>query len=779
MKAEFFPLFIDSVEEEGRRVMRLIAADSEGKKRVFFDRNFFWYFYVVFEKRQIKSALKTLYSDEKIKKFIIKCGEEKKKFLGEEVYAVKITLGSPNFLNDVKDEVKKIKGYIRKLERDISFTTRYLIDKKISFYNNFLIEYGGDNLLEITPVKTKKYSPKVIAFDIEVENFAGSPSSLEDRISIISFYGKNIKKVFSLKKAKNAVFAKDEKELLEKFVLFIKEEKPDILLSYNGDRFDFPYLKKRAEINKVKIDIGLDSTGLYSTIKKNFASVKIKGIEHIDMYSFIQKSVSEQLKTETLKLNDVSLELLGRGKVQIDWKVFEKDWRESRNLEKYMEYCLVDSELVYLLFEKLKDMIFELADLINRDLFSITRAGYSYYVESFLLNNLDDFNEIAPNRPDYKEIIGRRTNTYSGGFVYKPEPGIYENISVADFKSLYPSIAIAYNISPDTLIVKGKTIKFNQKVRGFIPVLIKKLVDDRRAIKEKMKKSYGEERIILDARQTVIKRTANSIYGYLGFPGSRWYSIESAKEITRIGREHIMSTIESAKKEGLFVIYGDTDSIMISAPKKYVLDFVRKINKKLPEAMELEIEGFYPRGIFVSKRDELKGGAKKKYALIDENKKIIIKGFEAIRRDSCGIARETQEKVLSALLLDNSPKKAAKIIEDVSLKLEKHEIPVSETAIYTQLKKEISEYKIISPHVSAVKKAEKEGYSFSVGSLVEYVVCEGKGKISERAFILADVTQKGKKYDSQYYLKNQILPSVKNILEAAKIEDNKQTKLNF
>ena len=70
---------------------------------------------------------------------------------------------------------------------------------------------------------------------------------------------------------------------------------------------------------------------------------------------------------------------------------------------------------------------------------------------------------------------------------------------------------------------------------------------------------------MLEARQLALKTIANSIYGYYGFFGARWYSIECARKITELGREHVHDVIEKAGKNGMKVIYSDTDSLFLTA----------------------------------------------------------------------------------------------------------------------------------------------------------------------------------------------------------------------
>ena len=118
----------------------------------------------------------------------------------------------------------------------------------------------------------------------------------------------------------------------------------------------------------------------------------------------------------------------------------------------------------------------------------------------------------------------------------------------------------------------------------------------------------------------------------MGYARSRWYSRACASSVTAYGRQYIKESIDVAESFGIKPIYGDTDSVVAiigTKTKEDVLRFLKDFNSKLPESMELELEDFYKRGVFVGRKVE-KGtaGAKKKYALISESGRIKIRGFE-------------------------------------------------------------------------------------------------------------------------------------------------------
>ncbi|AXV39526.1 DNA polymerase domain-containing protein [Methanobacterium sp. BAmetb5] len=183
-------------------------------------------------------------------------------------------------------------------------------------------------------------------------------------------------------------------------------------------------------------------------------------------------------------------------------------------------------------------------------------------------------------------------------------------------------------------------------------------------------------------------------------------------------------------------------------------EFLHTVNQELPPGMELEFEGFYERGFFVTK---------KRYALIQDDK-IVVKGLELVRRDWAPVAKKTQENVMMAILKDASPDKAAKIIREVIDQIKKGETPLEDLVIHTQLTKNPDKYQQMAPHVLAAKKAIARGRKVGRGSIIRYIVVKGKGPISQRAEPLEDANVAN--YDPGYYIDNQVLPAVSRIIDS-------------
>jgi DNA polymerase I len=253
--------------------------------------------------------------------------------------------------------------------------------------------------------------------------------------------------------------------------------------------------------------------------------------------------------------------------------------------------------------------------------------------------------------------------------------------------------------------------------------------------------------------------------------------LQSARNIEKIKTSEYVYDIEVEDNHRFFanyVLVHNTDSIAFlqgEKSKKQVHELLDEINKKLPGIMELDLEGFYQRGIWVTKRTG-DIGAKKKYALIDEKNNLRIRGFETVRRDWCTLARKTQNEILQLILREGNETKALEYLKKIIKKIKSREVPLTELLIKTQLKKSIEEYKSEGPHVTIAKKMREENLPVNIGMLIEYYIAEPKEKDKKRSLIRERAklpTEKGT-YDIDYYLKNQILPAVENIFEVFKVD---------
>jgi DNA polymerase elongation subunit (family B) len=804
----FIPIDYDSFDFQGKNYAKIIGRTDKGKRACIIDY-FEPYFWVILKPKITEKRVKQIQeiigkvkieSDSRTTR-VIRTEVHDKNFLGKPVRAIKIFITNYKDAHDIADEID-IKEIEKRREYDLGYITQYIIERKLKPLQWHRIEgellsnseeFGGidmsldvDTCLKVEKINSldlsAEFSPKVLAYDIETDEFEIG----KGHILMISLVGKDFKKVLTWKNKSKKDFVenfKDEIDMLDAFIKYIKEYDPDILTGYFSDGFDLPYLRARAEKNHMKLNIGIDNS--QPTFSRGAVLTgKIKGIVHIDLLKFIQHAYSQYLQSETLSLNEVAGELLGEKKAE--WihkhssKIKEHEW------ENYYEYNLQDSVLTYKLAEKAWTDLIEITRIVQEPLFNVSRNTMASNFEDCIIHNLNRFNEIAEKRPIHEEIGKRRMREkYEGAFVFQPIPGLYENICFFDFTSMYASVIVSYNLSLSTFSKEkisnsniaeiGNEKAYFNKTPGFFPELLKEII----VLRKQYKQEYAQDpNPITKARSNAFKLIANAAYGYQGFFGARYYCLEAAAATAYFARENIKKVINIINKEGYQVIYSDTDSVAFKLnkhTKEQTLNLLKEINKKLPGIMELDLEDFYKRGIWVTKRTG-EFGAKKKYALINEKDKIKIRGFETVRRDWCTLARETQNKILQLILREGNEKEALEYAKKIIKEIKNREVELSKLVIRTQLKKPIEEYKSINPHVTVAKRMKELGMPVDLGMLIEYYISEpensqktksGKTKalVRERAKLITEPGQ----YDISYYLNNQIIPAIENIFEVFKV----------
>lgn len=756
----------DYTTRDNNVIIRLFYKEN-GKRTIKEINNFEPYFYAApYDLEELKNEVKNL--DKIIRTETLEMTD-----LNKKIKVLKLFVNHPKNVPEARVQVKNLESCMEVREADIPFTRRYIIDSGLVPMEN-----------------AEEADLNVCAFDIEAYNPHGDCRSERDPILMISYADSmGMEKVLSYKTEtnKNLIknlnlgpdvfeFLNNEKEVIQRFIELIKEREIDIITSYNGDNFDFPYIRERAEKYDIKLDIGIDGSEVRSERRGMNMGAKVKGRPHVDMFPVCKQAFNFPRYT----LEDVYEGMFGEEKQDIEGVDIHKYW-DSTNPNKFKKlliYSLSDVVATLRIAETMLPLQYELSRTVRETIYEGSRMGSGQRVEQLLIENAYEKKILVPNKPPDSVAKARSRGSYVGGFVVDPKRGIHDNIVLFDFRSLYPSVIISHNIDPSTMNceccqedneqhVSPTGQWFCKNKKGFIPEILNGLIEKRVAIKKKLKAEKDEnKKKLLDVQQQAIKLIANSFYGYLAFARARWYSKECAESTTAWGRKYIHKAVSEAEKFGFEVVYGDTDSVFVIQKqeknkdkiKNNSFEFLKKINKQLPEAMELEFEGFYPRGVFITK---------KRYALIGEDEKLTVKGLETRRRDWANVAKETQQAVLNAILKDKDPAAAADAVKQIVENIKSGNVEMDDLVINTRLTKSIKDYVSTGPHVEAAKKAMSHGIDIKEGDVVPYIITKGEKKglsISEKA-VVYDFVEEGD-YDADYYVNNQILPAVMRILES-------------
>jgi len=767
--------------------IRICVKTDKGKELIE-DHSFKPYYYIISNTKLTNENLKEhkIIALEEIKRDPIqlqKFAHFKEKTLSlEEIKKSKTYKLSFVKISDLVDSRTKIKDelfYLGKFEYDIPFNFRYIIDKNIKCMQKYNISENKQGL-EFKEIKDTKTELKNIAFDIET--LGKSLDAKQEQIILISLYSKDYKKVIGYKKPKEKIDyykqVASEKELLEEFISTIKEFDPDLIYTYNGDNFDFQFIKERCKKYKLLDELNFILNASFS--KGKVKETNLEKYQHIDVYKIVKSlSMKGSLDLFRLNLDTVYNYLFRKHKVDLKYSEFEKYYNDEKLLGKFIEYNLVDSIACYEIGENFLEQFIALSQISGKSLQDTTRASSSNIVESLIMHQTVRENKIIPNIPIGATIDSRENSRFVGAFVKEPTLGIHENLAVLDFQSLYPSVIITYNLSPETINEKTKNIFedenkniFSQDIKATIPKVLKEVFEERIKIKTEMKKHLKEstEYKTLFAHQWSLKTVLNSTYGYMGYARARWYNFATGQAIASTSRMHNLKVIKEAEEFGLEVIYGDTDSCFLKykKDKKEIFDFLEKINSKLKGVMKLSLDGFYKRGIFVQKKGS-EDVAKKKYALIDENNNMKIVGFEYVRHDWSELAKSTQKIVLEKILKESDIEGAKEYVQKIIKETNEKRLSNELFIIYSQIRKDLEDYSAIGPAVSAAKKAISRGETINE-SYIGFIVTTNGKTISDKAE-LSNYVKQGD-YDAEYYIENQIIPSVKNIFAVFNISED-------
>lgn len=408
--------------------------------------------------------------------------------------------------------------------------------------------------------------------------------------------------------------------LLRKFVRIWEEMDLDVVTGWNIEFFDIPYLVNR--IRKVLGQTWADRLSPWGIVKerevemgKSQKTYDLYGIGVLD-YLRVYKKFS-YIPQESYRLDNVANVDLGTGKIDYsEYASLHTLYRE--NHQKFIEYNIRDVELV-LGLEK-KHALLALCILLTfdskinfGDVFTPMRVW-----DVIIHNYLIDRNQVVDPSPWER---AESDEQYEGAYVKDPQVGMHEVVVSDDVTSLYPSLIVQHNISPETYAgqlddhgfsisreqlykhlmarrempgdllhyveEKNLTLCANGSLwkkdrRGTFPELVKKIMDGRKVYKKQMleaKARFEKTKDIKDeyeaqrfkVLQHVRKIQINSLYGCLGTKYFRWYRLEAAEAITITGQFAIQWMEADVNKllrshtgtQEDFVIAMDTDSIYL------------------------------------------------------------------------------------------------------------------------------------------------------------------------------------------------------------------------
>jgi DNA polymerase I len=570
---------------------------------------------------------------------------------------------------------------------------------------------------------TEDFNPDLKVFSFDIENaFPPEQGETYGKILVIGYSmgaGKN-------KEPDKGYIVGEEKEILEEFNRTILRKDPDILIGYNIDGYDLPVIEYRMQKYGLELQFGRDGS---KARRINGQFWRVKGRIISDVWWNVKKFLRPKHET----LNYVAMEMLNEGKDDVDRLNIVEEYKNRP--KEVIAYCIKDADLTLRIMEKLRvvDRNMFMATVTKLPLEDTTNGGTSNYVDSLLIRLASQRNIGVPMTAGQN----LKDRAIEGGHVESIGAGLYDMVIVLDFKSMYPSIIMKYNICFTTLSDKGSiTSPTGSKFldpsikKGVIPELLRTLMERRDSVKKQMKNATGEEKEYLDGVQNALKILMNTFYGVLASAFYRFTNPDLGSSVTSFARNTIMGLISDLKSKNLKVIYGDTDSVFIESGEKDLdkaIEMGINLTKQISTNLNISIEFEKIMDPFFSH------GAKKRYVgkIVypkEDKGTMLVRGYEVRRTDSFDLQSELLQTVFDHLM-EKDVKGAREYAVDVIERLVKGDksIDMAKLVISRSVKSDSSYSNANSmANVRAARKLQEMGERFIPGMKVSWIVTNSR-----------------------------------------------------
>ena len=669
-----------------------------------------------------------------------------------------LAIGGSNTFPSIRDVLKK--SNIETWESDIKYYENYIYDKQLipgavyefddSKFNivTYDMSKSMSDYLDVIIKNTEEHLKphliswasllshpipdfKRIAVDIEVftpeKNRIPDPKEAKSEIISCAIVGDDIQEILLLKRSNvdigknklpenvNLVFFDKEYDLISN--LLKRLDSYPFIISFNGDNFDFQYIINRAK------KLGFQSTDIPILLGKEVTYLK-NGI-HIDLYkTFSNRSMQIYAfgnKYSEHTLDAISKSLLGKSKINFEGEI------NDLTLYDLAYYNYHDSLITYNLTSFDNNLLMKLLVVVSRiakmPIDDVSRLGVSNWIRSMLYFEHRKINALIPKKSELRTKGDSNTEAmvkgkkYKGGLVVEPKSGIFFDITVLDFASLYPSIIKVHNLSYETVRCLHNECKTNlipetdhwicKKQRGITSLIIGSLRDLRVNYYKRISGADSistEDQNLYTVIAQALKVILNASYGVMGAEIFPLYCLPVADATTAIGRFSIKSTIKKCQDLKINVVYGDTDSIFLENPSKQQIDIITNWSKE-NLGIELDFDKHY-RYVAFSKR-------KKNYLGIYDNGNVDIKGLTGKKSHTPPFIKNAfydTVSILSKVKTSNDFETArAAIKTDLKEKvnaLKQHNIPIKDLAFRMMLSKPLASYKVQPQHVQAASQLQ-------------------------------------------------------------------------
>ncbi len=515
------------------------------------------------------------------------------------------------------------------------------------------------------------------------------------------------------------VFEDSEVDILRRMVEEIKRADPDVVYTNDGDSFLFPYLYNRADANGILDEIQLgrekqthrpDRAGRsffrYGRVEYKPPLYTLRGRLHIDSHnSFLHMESGLKGLIELSRISCIPVQTLAK-----------------------------------------------LSPGTAISAMQVNQAMRDGHVVTWKKNLPEDFKTA-------KELMV----TDRGGFIYEPVVGIHDKILELDFTSLYPSIMVRFNISPETLKcpccpdsrLKVPEIGYNicEKQVGLIAKVLKPVIQRRMVYKKRGKEGDLEYK----ERSDILKWLLVCSFGYTGYKNARYGRIECHESITAYGREIMLRSAEIAERHGYRVLHGIVDSLWLEGNGNHnaVAEHLRN-----DIGIPVEIEGVYKWIVFLPCKS-IDVGAMNRYYGLFESGEMKVRGVELRRSDSPEIVKKAQQEMLDILSKAEDSEEFKETVPEAlgalkvwAEKVAYGDVDIEDLIFTSRVSKPLEEYAHFSNQVAALTQLEEHMVDVNPGEIVRYLLVNSESMKASERLKIAELVEDGNEYDKKKYVEH-------------------------
>jgi DNA polymerase II len=384
--------------------------------------------------------------------------------------------------------------------------------------------------------------------------------------------------------------------------------------------------------------------------------------------------------------------------------------------------------------------VFELSRVTAMPLQSIARMSPGSGVSAMEIITALRLDVLVPwhkQHAEYAKTALQLMRSDQGGLVYQPVIGLHQNVAELDFVSMYPSIMVHCNISPETILPRGSETVPNQDAEpGLIPQTLAPLLEKRMAIKQRLAglSRWDARRQSLKARASAHKWLLVTSFGYLGYKNARFGRIEAHEAVTMYSREALLRAKEAAEDMGFNVLHLYVDGLWVSRPQHTAAADVQPLLDEIlaRTGLPIALEGIYKWVAFLPSRLDPRVPVANRYFGVFEDGTIKSRGIESRRRDTPHWVAAIQMECLERLAREPTYEKALQALPEIAARLRKHikelsggRVPLETLIVSQKLSRAVSEYRSPSPAGRAAAQLEQIGKTLRPGQMVAFLYLLG------------------------------------------------------